>query len=101
MLRITPTEAPNAIGLMLEGKLQGPWVEVLRETWKETLGRDGRGQVRVDLGGVRFVDAEGRELLRRMHAHGARLTKASAFLREMLKLEGTNLDNQNSSEKGE
>lgn len=102
MLRITPTEKSNSLGLRLEGRLEGPWVEVLRKTWAESLNRDGhRQQVVVDLGGLSFADSDGRALLRNMHDEGVGLIKASAFLREILKSNGWILNQQDSNRKGE
>lgn len=101
MLRITPTESSSLLGLRLEGRLEGPWVEVLRKTWADTLNRDGQRQVVVDLGAVSFVDSEGRALLLSMQEEGVGLIKASVFLREMLRLSGSNLNRQDSNEKGE
>lgn len=89
MLRITTTENSNSLGLRLEGRLEGPWVEVLRKTWTETLGQGGQRQVVVDLGDVSFADSDGRALLLNMKEEGVGLVKASAFLREMLKLNGS------------
>lgn len=77
---------------MLEGRLEGPWVEVLRRTWADTLSRDGQRQIVVDLGGVSFADSEGRALLLNMQEEGVGLIKASAFLREMLRLNESNLN---------
>ena len=101
MLRITPTEKSNSLGLRLEGRLEGPWVEVLRKTWADTLNRDGHRQVVVDLGSLSFADSDGRALLRNMHEEGVGLIKASAFLREILKSNGWILHQQDSNEKGE
>jgi len=101
VLRITPTEKSNSLGLRLEGRLEGPWVEVLRKTWADTLNRDGHRQVVVDLGSLSFADSDGRALLRNMHEEGVGLIKASAFLREILKSNGWILHQQDSNEKGE
>jgi anti-anti-sigma regulatory factor len=89
VLRITPTEKANALELILEGRLEGPWVEVLRKSWTDMLGRDEHRHVLVDLGSVSFVDSKGRTLLLNMQDEGVGLTKASAFLREVLKLNGS------------
>lgn len=89
MLRITTTENSNSLGLRLEGRLEGPWVEVLRKTWTETLSQGGQRQVVVDLGDVSFADSDGRALLLNMKEEGVGLVKVSAFLREMLKLNGS------------
>jgi hypothetical protein len=89
VLRITPTEKANSLELMLEGQLAGPWVEVLRKSWADTLGRTEHQHVLVDLGNVSFVDREGRALLLNMQDEGVGLLKPSAFLREMLKRNGS------------
>jgi anti-anti-sigma factor len=101
VLRITPTEKSNLIGLRLEGRLEGPWVEVLRKTWADTLNQDKHQQIVVDLSGVSFVDSVGRALLLNMQDEGVGLIKASAFLREMLRLNGSNLNRHYANEKGE
>ena len=101
MLRITTTENPNSLGLRLEGRLEGPWVEVLRKTWTDTLGQDSHRQVVVDLGDVSFADSDGRALLLNMKEEGVGLVKASAFLREMLKLNGSVSHRPYLQEKGE
>ncbi len=101
MLRITPTEKANALELMLEGRLEGPWVEVLRKSWTDTLGENEHPHVLVDLGSVSFVDSNGRALLLNMQDEGVGLVKPSAFLREMLKLNGSTRKRQASKNKGE
>ena len=101
MLRITPTEKANALELMLEGRLEGPWVEVLRKSWTDTWGRKEPLHVLVNLGSVSFVDAKGRALLLNMQDEGVGLVKPSAFLREMLKLNGSTRKRQVLNEKGE
>jgi len=101
VLRITPTEKANALELMLEGRLEGPWVEVLRKSWTDTLGRKEHPHVLVDLGSVSFVDSNGRALLLNMQDEGVGLVKPSAFLREMLKLNGSTRKRQASKNKGE
>jgi len=70
---------------MLEGQLAGPWVEVLRRSWADTLRQTEQQHVFVDLGNVSFVDRQGRALLLHMQEEGVGLMKPSAFLREMLK----------------
>jgi anti-anti-sigma factor len=101
VLRITPREKPNALELMLEGRLEGPWVEVLRKSWADSLAQQQCRRVLVDLGSVSFVDSNGRALLLNMQDEGVGLIKPSAFLREMLKRNGPMGTRQVSSEKGE
>jgi anti-anti-sigma factor len=101
VLRITPTEKTNALELMLEGRLEGPWVEVLRKSWTDTLGQPEHQHVLVDLGSVSFVDSKGRALLLNMQEEGVGLIKPSAFLREMLKLNQSTPQRRVSNGKGE
>jgi anti-anti-sigma factor len=89
VLRITPTEKTDALELRLEGRLGGPWVEVLRKSWTDSLERGKHPQVLVDLGSVSFVDSKGRALLLNMREQGVGLIKVSAFLREMLERNGS------------
>ena len=73
MLRITIHDSSQALTLKLEGKLTGAWVRELEQCWitgKSTLG--SRAAV-VELADVSFVDADGKQLLARMHAEGVRL----------------------------
>jgi hypothetical protein len=39
MLRITTNNNPQIITLRLEGRLEGPWVEVLTECWRGALAQ--------------------------------------------------------------
>ncbi len=71
MLKITILKGGGSTALKLEGKLAGPWVEELEKTWY-SLGSSPEGRrVVVDLCGVTFVDASGKNLLARMYQGGA------------------------------
>ena len=71
MLRITTDEDPWVVTFRLEGRLEGPWVELLAKCWRGTrVGSDGR-RLCVDLDGVTFIDAAGKARLARMHEQGA------------------------------
>jgi anti-anti-sigma regulatory factor len=70
MLRIT-TETNDAVTtLRLEGRLAGPWVDVLDRYWHIATDSDVTGLV-VELSDVTFIDRAGKELLVRMHEKGA------------------------------
>src|SRR6266446_5078844 len=83
MLRITIHHAAGSLTFQLEGTLVGPWVPELKDCWQSALVSQPAKAVRVDLTGVTFIDAPGKELLAAVHARGARficadcLTKAS------------------------
>ncbi len=86
MLRITTNRNQKSVSLRLEGQIEGPWVEVLRNTWAEAIGRDGHGEIVVDLGEVSFANPEGTDLLLRMRRQGGKLIKPSGFMREVLSI---------------
>jgi anti-anti-sigma regulatory factor len=73
MLRITIDENPQTLTLRLEGRLEGPWVSVLTECWKNALPNLQGRRLCVDLSGVTFVDAQGNARLAEMYAQGAEL----------------------------
>ena len=72
MLRITANDSPSAISFRLEGRLEGPWVRELEQCWRSMLNGASRPTVCVDLTGVTFIDAAGRDQLMEMHEQGAR-----------------------------
>lgn len=71
MLRITTDEDPLALTLRLEGRLQGPWVEVLTKCWHGALDGSASRRRFIDLNGVTFIDGQGKARLAQMYAQGA------------------------------
>ena len=71
MLRITVHKKPGVLTLRLEGRLVGPWVEVLGECWETVLAVQPRPVLRVDLTGVTFINSAGKSCLAAMHRQGA------------------------------
>jgi hypothetical protein len=53
MLRITVHEQPRTVTFQLEGSLADSWLQVLEECWQETLARQSKPLVRIDLTGSR------------------------------------------------
>jgi anti-anti-sigma regulatory factor len=84
MLRITTSETQDLLLLKLEGRVTGPWVNELRQTWLGTASAFGSKAVHVDLSAVSFADANGCELLRQIRKAGAMLLGGSGFLRQIL-----------------
>ncbi len=69
MLKITIDIEVKRATLKLEGRLAGPWVEELRDSWQRAES-DGR-RISVVLKQVTFIDDAGRQLLAEMHRRGA------------------------------
>jgi outer membrane protein len=73
MLRITIEQNPGKISLTIEGKLAGPWVAALEQSWGD-LRRNSAGEsLSVNLCGVSFIDAAGKALLKAIHNQGGKL----------------------------
>ena len=72
MLKITVDIVGNRATLELAGRLAGPWVEELRDSWQRA-ERD-EGQISVVLKQVTFIDTAGRQLLAEMRQRGVGLT---------------------------
>lgn len=73
MLRITTEHNPETLTLRLEGRLEGPWVDVLARSFRKGTARTQGRSLCVDLSGVTFVDAKGKAELARLYASGATL----------------------------
>lgn len=85
MLRITTTNDDNStMGLQVEGKLAGPWVQVLRDAWERRLARPGGAATCVDLRGVTYVDADGRALLAEMSGQNAQFLARDCQMKAIL-----------------
>src|SRR5262245_46520477 len=84
MLRITTNDRDAAIDLRLEGKLAGPWVDVMRDCWRRQLVHCGDRTIHVDLRAVSFVDASGKKLLGEMSAQNAKLIAGDCQMKAIL-----------------
>lgn len=84
MLRITVHEQSEARTFQLEGRLAGPWVQVLQECWQTFLARRRKPLLRVDLTGVTSIDAAGKACLAAMHHRGAELVAADCLMRAVV-----------------
>ena len=69
MLTITVGKTEDTVRLKLEGKVAGPWVGLLEETWRREASAAAQNTI-VDVSDVTFVDAEGRRLLAEMCRQG-------------------------------
>jgi len=70
MLRITTEKKHGKTVLSVEGRLAGPWVAALEQSWRE---REAGEKFSVDLCGVSFIDASGKALLKEIHQQGGKL----------------------------
>lgn len=82
MLKITTRIEPGAAILILEGKLAGPWVKELEQSWRAA--PRPMSPLWVNLSEVTFIDQEGKELLARMHRNGVALLAAGCLNRSIV-----------------
>ncbi|HEV3220156.1 MAG TPA: hypothetical protein VGZ48_10325 [Candidatus Acidoferrales bacterium] len=82
MLKITASRNESGPVLILEGKLAGPWVDELEASWQSEKAQSPG--LSVDLGGVTFVDADGRALLKRIHQQGGKLLAKGCLIRAIV-----------------
>ena len=76
MLRITTEKKRGKTVLSVEGRLAGPWVAALEQSWRE---REAGEKFSVDLCGVSFIDAAGKTLLKEIHQQGGKLIAAGCL----------------------
>ena len=87
MLRISQVEPVNhAVILRLEGRVIGPWVTELQRSCEEVLA-EGK-PLKLHLGDVEFMDAQGVALLSSLHSLGVSLLECPPFAAEQLKVTG-------------
>lgn len=79
VLRIT-TKTGNKLELKLEGRLIGPWVDVLRKTVSRA--EPGQG-MEIDVKELTFADEEGEKALRWLHRLGARFQGTDSISRNL------------------
>ena len=84
MLRITVHDSPAALRFQLEGKLIGPWVAELRQSWLTAKSVQNDRQIIVDLADVGFIDESGKELLRELSQSGAKFIACQPLTRAIV-----------------
>jgi hypothetical protein len=84
MLKITRVAVSNQeISLQLDGRVAGPWVELLRESAESELETGLR--LTLDLKNICFIDCEGLALIKNLLGRGARQVNAPLFVAEQLR----------------
>ena len=84
MIRISEIRKGSKRRLLVEGTLEGDWLEVLEKSWLDAQASRNGEPMRVDLSGVTWIDDEGRELLKRMLQDGAELRATGIMTRAVI-----------------
>jgi len=79
MLRITVHTETDSTTIQLEGRLAGPWVEELERSWASTVSGRNKRPLRIDLSAVTYVDAAGKDLLKRLYREGTGLVASGCL----------------------
>jgi hypothetical protein len=84
MLRITINDTESGMGLVLEGRIAGPWVQELERVWVEMAPRLGSKKLSIDLRNVTYADAGGKRVLRNIFSQsGAKLAANSLGIQDL------------------
>ncbi len=84
MLRITINDTESGMGLVLEGRIAGPWVQELERVWVEMAPRLGSKKLSIDLRNVTYADAGGKRVLRNIFSQsGAKLVANSLGIQDL------------------
>jgi outer membrane protein len=73
MLRITTEKKRGKLVVTVEGRLAGPWVSTLEQSWRDARAGSPNEKVSVNLCGVSFIDPAGKTLLKEIHHQGGQL----------------------------
>jgi outer membrane protein len=98
MLRITIEKRPGKTSLTVEGKLAGPWVSALEQSWKDLRDSSSSESLSINLCGVSFIDTTGRALLAEIHRQGGKLV-AEGCLNQAIVREITAKQNEEKDDK--
>jgi ABC-type transporter Mla MlaB component len=84
MLKITRVGSlDQEVTLQLDGRMSGPWVELLRQSAESVLAEGAR--LTLDLQNIYFIDSEGVALIKTLKDCGVRDLNASLFVAEQIK----------------
>ncbi len=81
MLKISVQNHDQPTTLQLEGRLSGPWVDLVERQWNDLARRVEPGTLSVNLRGLVYADAAGKKLLGRMIREGAQLSEAGLLMK--------------------
>jgi hypothetical protein len=89
-LKITIQENDTAVEITLEGRVAGPWVAELDNTWKEIAPKLSNRRLSIDLRNVIYSEPKGKQVLREIYAQTHATLVASTPWTEYLAQEISN-----------
>jgi hypothetical protein len=85
MLKITLHDSAHEFRITLEGRLSGPWVSELEQSWRTASSTTAGRKTILDLGEVDFVCPDAESLLCRMHAEGVEFAAVTPLICAVLR----------------
>ena len=82
MLKITAQTDKAGTNFELEGRLKGPWVGELEDSWGQNVVSNQRATVVLKT--VTFIDEAGRKLLAEMHRQGVELVAQGCMTKAII-----------------
>ena len=79
MLKITTVTDRQSTTLQLEGRLAGAWVKELEKCCRSAVHTKTTRPLVIDLSAVTYIDAEGRDLLKKIYRAGAELVASGCL----------------------
>jgi outer membrane protein len=97
VLRITTERKRGKLVLTVEGRLAGPWVNTLEQSWRDARAGSPNEKVSVNLCGVSFIDPAGKTLLKEIHHQGGQLSAEGCLNQSIIR----EISRQGSRNKGD
>jgi hypothetical protein len=85
MFKISIVDTPSQRKLVVEGRLSEPWVDELRNTWRNASRDLDARKLVVDLSSLTVISREGEEAIFDLMKQGAKFSCAGILTRHVLK----------------
>ena len=83
MLKITIHDSAGELRFRLEGRLSGPWVDELRQSWQTGASTTEGRKTILDLRDVDFVDSPGQSLVAEMRRSGVQVVAVTPLIQSL------------------
>jgi anti-anti-sigma regulatory factor len=84
MMKIQVNEDSQQVTLQIEGRVAGPFVPALENSWLNARASSADRRICVDLKDVTCIDRAGRKLLQTMHRNGAQFLRAGLAIQDIV-----------------
>ena len=85
MLKISITDTPTYLALVIEGKLKAPWAGEVRSVWQKVMADLNGRELVIDVKGLTAIAEDGEDVLLELMKEGARFRSSGVFTKHVLK----------------